>query len=137
MRYYLDTNILVFIVLKQRDDISCDIRNLLDDYENTFYTSTVCVQELIHLYQIGKLRVKRNRHIDILKDIEDFGIEIIALDHVHLDKFSRLPFHEEHSDPFDRAIISQAICDHIPLISSDRKFKLYECYGLDFVYNKR
>lgn len=33
--------------------------------------------------------------------------------------------------------IAQAIVVHAPIISSDHKFKMYESYGLDFVFNKR
>jgi len=34
-------------------------------------------------------------------------------------------------------IIAQAISDKMPVISSDRKFKLYEKQGLQLVFNKR
>jgi len=37
----------------------------------------------------------------------------------------------------DHLIISQAISDKIPVISSDYKFKEYIEQGLDFVFNKR
>jgi PIN domain nuclease of toxin-antitoxin system len=40
-------------------------------------------------------------------------------------------------DPSDHLIISQAITEGIPLISSDRKFHFYTQQALDFVYNER
>ena len=39
--------------------------------------------------------------------------------------------------PNDRLIIAQAISDKIALVSSDRKFYMYEKYGLEFVFNRR
>ena len=54
MRLYLDTNILVFL-LGERKSLSNDVMEILFDYSNTFYTSSVCVHELIHLFQIGKI----------------------------------------------------------------------------------
>jgi len=52
---------------------------------------------------------------------------------------SRLIINEaqEHNDPSDHVIISQAITEHLPLISSDTKFEFYRSQGLDFIYNKK
>lgn len=57
--YYLDTNILVFLLEKRNDEISKEVGKVIMDYGNLLYTSTVCVHELIHLFQIGKLHIKR------------------------------------------------------------------------------
>ena len=43
----------------------------------------------------------------------------------------------DHKDPNDHMIIAQSISDKIPVISSDKKFKLYENHGLQLVFNKR
>ena len=51
--------------------------------------------------------------------------------------YSTLPLFDEHRDPNDRLIIAQAISDKIALVSSDRKFDMYEKYGLEFVFNRR
>lgn len=59
MRYYLDTNILIFIILGQDDNISHDVRALLVDYGNSFMTSTLCLQEVVHLVQIGKIEMPK------------------------------------------------------------------------------
>lgn len=65
------------------------------------------------------------------------GISIIDVDRRHLAAYASLPMLKDHSDPFDRLIIAQAITDKIPIVSSDHKFKLYEKYGLQLVFNKR
>jgi PIN domain nuclease of toxin-antitoxin system len=36
-----------------------------------------------------------------------------------------LPFH--HRDPFDRMLISQSMTTKYPIMTNDRKIKLYEC----------
>lgn len=140
MRYYLDTNILVFLRLKNLDELSIDIKHILEDYSSILYTSSVCVQELIHLCQIGKLGSKSGL-LDSAKGVLDWldiaDIRIESVTERHLKLFSQLPFHSDHRDPNDRLIIAQAISDRIPLISSDHKFSLYTSDGLDFVYNKR
>ena len=58
MRVYLDTNILAFLVGQDKgESISRDVMELLQDYEVVLLSSAVCFQELVHLVQIGKLRV--------------------------------------------------------------------------------
>lgn len=58
MRCYLDTNILVY-ALFDADELHTDTVAVMMDYENILLTSSVCVQELIHLCQIGKLTGKK------------------------------------------------------------------------------
>ncbi len=82
MKLYLDTNILIFSLLN-REELTLEVKNLMEDYANVLQTSTLCVQELIHLCQIGKLeegRKKRNmvRAEDILERIENAGIDIVT-----------------------------------------------------------
>ncbi|MDO5524476.1 MAG: type II toxin-antitoxin system VapC family toxin [Prevotella sp.] len=141
MRYYLDTNILVFLKLNEKDEINRDVGLILFDYENTLTTSSVCVAELLHLIQIGKLG-KRNPNTNCLGDevmlwLDEMGITIVPTTAVHLRRYADLPLHEDHRDPSDRLIIAQAIVDRIPLISSDRKFDRYIREGLQFVFNER
>ena len=54
MRLYLDTNILVFL-LGDHQSLDKDVLGMIFDYSNTLYTSTTCVHELIHLFQIKKI----------------------------------------------------------------------------------
>lgn len=61
MRIYLDTNILAFMLTDRLDDISQDTMLQLNDYTNQLMASSVCVAELIHLCQIGKLSGGRRK----------------------------------------------------------------------------
>ena len=140
-RYYLDTNILVFLLEKRSDEISKEVGELILDYENLLFTSTVCVHELIHLSQIGKLHIKRKgKNADISEFsqwLDEMSIKIVPVTVQNLQTYSTLPLFDEHRDPNDRLIIAQAISDKIALVSSDRKFDMYEKYGLEFVFNRR
>lgn len=136
-RYYIDTNILIFIAM-DKYSIHRDVMNIMDRYDTQLYTSTVCVQEMIHLYQIGKLSYKQFKtSADIFTHIEQAGIKIVPVNEKHLKEYARLPLYDGHSDPNDRLIIAQAISDKLPLISSDLKFALYTKNRLLFVRNKR
>lgn len=142
MRYYLDTNILVFVILGQDDDISNDVRALLADYENSFLTSILCIQEVVHLMQIGKIEMPkgtdtRKAAMQAVNSIAEWGVKIVPASMKHIECLANLPLYDDHRDPNDRLIIAQAISDRVPLVSSDRKFSRYGRYGLDFIYNER
>ena len=140
MRVYLDTNILAFLLL-DNTQMSSDVQAILDDCDNVLMASVVCVGELIHLCQIGKIPISRRSPVhspsEITRWIEENGIMIVEVKKKHLDEVASLHLYEDHRDPNDRLIIAQAISDRIPLVSSDRKFGRYVKFGLDFVFNER
>jgi len=141
MRYYLDTNILIYMLTRNSDELSKEVFEILTDYSNTYITSTVCVHELIHLFQIGKIPLKRNGERVVINDfskwLKEMGIGIVPVSVKHLEELAALPLMDDHRDSNDRLIIAQAISDRIPLVSSDHKFERYVKYGLDFIFNKR
>ena len=142
MRYYLDTNILVFIILGQDDDLSRDVRALLEDYGNIFMPSTVCLQELVCLVQAGRIEMPKGTDTRraaqaAVKAVIEWGVEIVPASLRHIETLAELPLHDSHHDPNDRLIIAQAIADRLPLVSSDSKFPRYAPHGLRFIYNER
>lgn len=138
-RYLLDTNILVFIVTGEIEEINRDVYALMSDYENLFEISTISVMELIQLHRIGKVRLKRGESVNgvLEKLANETGIKIVPFNAHHTKTLSNLDIVDGHNDPFDHAIISQAITDRYTLISSDSKFKHYRDQNLNFVFNKR
>lgn len=140
MRAYIDTNIIVFLFMGG-DDLSRDVRCILDDFDNSIMTSSVCVAEFVHLCQIGKVPISKKSPVSssegITAWIEELGITIVPLMKEHVNAMSAIPILGDHRDPNDRLIIAQAISDRVPLISSDRKFAQYAKHGLDFVFNER
>ena len=138
MRLYLDTNILVYMLL-DKDELHRDVAHMLYDFENELLTSSLCVGEMMHLCQIGKIGSKKSpvSSEDIINHIHASSIEIRPLEARHITTLASLPVFDDHRDPNDRLIIAQAIADRIPLISSDRKFSRYERYGLKFIFNER
>jgi len=135
MRYLIDTNVLINII--EHDYISNDVRNILSDYDNQVCVSSESIREFINLIQAGKISDKKGKLIlDLFKFIEEeLGYTIKYIAKEHLQTLVKLPLIDEHRDPSDRLIISQAITEKIPLVSSDRKFSKYRKYGLDFIPN--
>jgi len=136
MRYIIDTNVFANVVVDKY--ISNDVRAILDDYENQIYVSSESVKEFIHLVQEKRVVPKKYiRMLDIFDLIEnEFGLNVKFVTREHLRTLSKLETVEGHNDPNDRLIISQAITEKIPLISSDTKFPKYTKFGLDFIPNR-
>ena len=140
MRYLLDTNIFIYLVIDP-DQLSRDVKAILDDYDNTFYMSSESVKELIVGFNNGKL-VSRfwDTAAKMVKDITNrYFIRILPVGEEHMDTYARLTLNlaEDHRDPSDHVIIAHAITNGMPLVSSDRKFKFYEDQGLELVFNEK
>jgi PIN domain nuclease of toxin-antitoxin system len=136
MRYLIDTNVFVNIVVDKY--ISNDVRALIGDYENQIYVSSETVKEFIHLVQTGRIVLEKNiRSLDVFDLIESkFDVKVKYVTEEHLRTLAKLETVENHNDPSDRLIISQAITEKITLISSDIKFPKYLKFGLDFIPNR-
>ena len=138
MRYYLDTNLLVFMLSKNYDEITSDVTGVLKDYATILYASSVSVKELILLYRSGKLKSRQYKsEQELLEKLKMLGVEMIFFNKYHFTTYTQLQMIEGHKDMNDHAIIAQANSDKIPLISSDHEFKKYVSQGLNLVFNKR
>jgi PIN domain nuclease of toxin-antitoxin system len=127
---------LIFSLQEDKhDEIGRDVQQILSDYSNRFYVSSVAVRELIHAYKLGNIKIKSVKIL--FEAMEELGIDIIPMNKHHLLKYAELEPVSGHKDPNDHIIIAQAMADKIPIISSDRKFKEYVGQGLNFVFNQR
>ena len=138
MRYLLDTNVFIYLIL-DTDSLSKDVRAIIDDYDNSFYLSSESVKELIVGFNNGKL-VSRywDNASDMVKDItRRYCVHILPVGEEQMETYAQLKLNlaENHRDPSDHVIISHAINNHLPLISSDSKFLFYRNQGLDLIYN--
>jgi tRNA(fMet)-specific endonuclease VapC len=138
-RYLLDTNVLVFYIFGNKDEISRDTISILKDNSNVLYTSSIVLAEINQLMRLKKIHSKLFKTpLQFQKALEEqYFVEIIPFTKHHTKTLSELTFAKGHNDPFDHAIISQAITDKLTLISSDRQFENYTTQKLKFVFNKR
>ena len=139
MRYLLDTHIFVWYANEQ-EELSAHVASILYDYESELLLSTESVKELIVAYR-SKPLLRRfwDSPISMIDSIQrQFGIRIIQPDMEVMRTMAKLIINEgeDHYDPSDHIIISQAITMKLPLISSDHKFPFYVNQGLDLIYNR-
>ncbi|MBQ4408348.1 MAG: PIN domain-containing protein [Bacteroidales bacterium] len=110
---------------------------LLQDYSCTLYASFETLRELVVLFNNNKIRSKEWKKAgDVIQAVKnDLDIHILPLSEEVADTYANLVLNEtlNHYDPSDHIIISQAITEKIPLISSDLKFPFYREQGLDLI----
>ena len=140
MRYLIDTNIFVYMT-QDISSLEHDIRELLSDYSNTLHMSAESVKELIVAYNNKGLLTKKWKSAEeMVTAIEDeYYIKILPVSKEQMKTYSKLSINhiDNHKDPSDHVIISHAITNKLPLISSDQRFPYYTEQGLDLIFNKR
>ena len=139
MRILIDTHIFIWYS-KVQSNLSRDVYAMLQDFEKEICISGESVRELIALWN-HKQYIKNwwKSPVDIINSIvDDCNFTILYLKKEHYDTYARLQINvaDNHFDPSDHLIISHAICNHIPLISDDAKFKFYRNQGLQLIENE-
>jgi len=138
MRYFIDTNIFLYLGLHEYDELDREVQEALGDYENSIIISSESIREIGLLLKVGRLDIKKwHSYDDVKSSLDEHGIEIRHVNESHLKTFYKLRPAPSHTDPADLMIISQAITENIPLISSDAKFPAYIPQGLKFIQNNR
>ena len=134
MRYLIDTNIFIYAAIDNQQ-LSNDVVDMLNDYENLFYISTESLRELIVHYNNKALLRKHWKTKDqMLKEItEKYGFQILPLTPDVMYKYGQMNLY--HNDPSDHVIIAQAITMKMPLISDDKRFPDYRKEGLELIEN--
>ena len=137
MRYLIDTHIFIWYA-KERENLSRDVLNIIEDYDNQIYLSAESLREFVLLWN-NKPHIRRwKTPSDMIRAVEEEAqFQILYLHKEHYDRYARLEINEaqEHYDPSDHIIISHALCNGIPLISDDDKFPFYRGQGLELIEN--
>jgi PIN domain nuclease of toxin-antitoxin system len=123
LNYLIDTHILLW-ALEDDPRLSNTYRQLLNSVENQIFVSIGSLWEMSIKMSLGKLEPKRVMSQFIEEHVIQKGLQILTITGKHLDQLSSLPLH--HRDPFDRLLISQAMSEDFPLLTSDDIFKKYD-----------
>lgn len=126
MRLLLDTAVLIYAV-ESPERLSRRAASALTKPQNVLEISPVSLAEIAIKAALGKLHLSVGTPRQALQDLD---IRILPYTADHAFELFELPLY--HSDPFDRQIITQALCERIPVITPDEKFRLYP--GLNVVW---
>jgi len=121
-RYLLDTHVVVDMATKAGfEAIPATVRRILEDPEVDLLLSVASEIEIAIKCRFGKLNLRREELAAICANAV---ISSYPIRQSHAERLFDLPLH--HNDPFDRLIISTALCDDFPVISCDKEFRKYK-----------
>jgi PIN domain nuclease of toxin-antitoxin system len=118
VRLLLDTNAFLW----WRDGSSqlpTRVTDQIRDPDNDIVVSIVSLWEIAVKHRLGKLQFPEDFEVVIAEE----AFDLLTITYTHLRVLGDLPQH--HRDPFDRLLISQALAERIPIVSSDRAFAAY------------
>jgi len=124
----LDTHAFLWAI-SDSSRLSRAARDCFLDPNNPLFFSAVSAWEISIKSSLGRLRLKRSVREVVTREMRRNSIGWLGVDLNHCQKVSELPFH--HRDPFDRLIVSQALCEDLHLLSCDG---LLDAYGVHRVW---
>ncbi|MEI7585014.1 type II toxin-antitoxin system VapC family toxin [Runella sp.] len=124
MSYLIDTQVLIwFQTLDSR--LKPATYKLLTDLQNEIWVSQVSLFEIAIKQKLNKLPEFDLPLGRVIEFTEKDGIGILRIANSHIAAYDNLPLLPNHRDPFDRLILATALAENLPVISSDRNFRLY------------
>ena len=119
-RLLLDTNVVLWLLLGEREQLTERTHHLLADERNELLLSAVSVWEIAIKRSLGKLRIE-DRWPTALRELDFLHLPVTA---DHAARVEHLPWH--HRDPFDRLLVAQAQAERCTLLTADDRLSAYE-----------
>ena len=122
MKYLIDTHMLIWW---QQDaaELSAKARAIMLDEGNTIVVSSITLWEIAINVALGKLDTDFN---EVLRAIDDDGFALLSFTPTHATHVRALP--AIHRDPFDRALIAQALAEQMQFLTHDGLVSSYGAF---------
>ena len=119
MTYLIDTHMLIWW---QQDatELSAQARAIMLNPSNTIVVSSITLWEIAIKVALGKLVVDFE---DVLQAVNDDGFGLLSFTPTHASHVQSLP--GIHRDPFDRALIAQALAEQMQFLTHDGLISSY------------
>lgn len=118
MRLLLDTHIFYWSFY-DRNRLSTEALKLIDQAEAIFI-STASIWEISIKVRLGKMKADPQEMVD---SVPLSGFQELPVWSRHALLVATLPLH--HADPFDRLLVSQAMCEPLHLVTVDEQLTQY------------
>lgn len=122
MRHLIDTQILLWALISP-ERLSASTRRILANHE--IYVSQISLLEIAIKQKIGKLPEFALPIEGLSARMDEDGFNLMRLRTEHISAYQAIALFAEHRDPFDRILLATALCEGIPILSSDANFELY------------
>ena len=118
----LDTHAFLWWISDDRR-LSDRAREIIGDGCNELYFSAASGWEISIKAGLGRLKVPEDLQRFIADQLSRNAIQVLPIHLSHALHTGSLPGH--HRDPFDRILVSQALLEKMPLLSSDPQISRY------------
>ena len=125
MKLLLDTNAFLYWTMGAKK-LSARAQKAIANPRNGIYLSAVSAWEIAIKHSLGKLDLPEPPKKFVLSRLAIHAIVGLPFEHADALGVAELPPH--HDDPFDRALIAQAIERDLTVVTSNERF---EEYGID------
>lgn len=119
-RLLLDTNVVIWLLLGDRDSVSDRAEQAMLDEDNSLFVSAVVLWEIAIKRSLGKLEIDP----DWAKALNRLDFNQMPVTGEHAAAVEELSWH--HRDPFDRLLVAQAMLEDQVIVSSDADIPKYE-----------
>jgi len=121
-RFLLDTNAFLYWTAGAKK-LSVRARKAIENPDNEVMLSAISSWEVSIKHRLGKLKLPEPPHKFVPSRMSAHAILGLAFEHSDALAIALLP--EHHDDPFDRALIAQALERDLVVITSDDRFEDY------------
>ena len=118
MRLLLDANSFLWW-LTGSPRLSAPAREAIADGTNRTFVAIGSLWEIAIKRTLGTLQFPH----EFETVLRDEGFDLLPITYAHLQVLEAMPLH--HRDPFDRLLVAQALAEHIPIATADRRFAIY------------
>jgi len=122
MNLLLDTHVFIWYTM-DADRLSAKALDAIQAAENPIFISQVSIWEMQIKHNIGKLELPFTVQEMVDAQLAKNAFNCLRIKNRHLWQLESLP--HIHKDPFDRLLVSQALCENLTLISRDYHIKKY------------
>ena len=133
MIYLLDTHTFIWAVM-ETGNLGTKGKEIIFNKNNEIFISAVSFWEISLKTRLEKFAFENINIKDFPKYAKDMNFTVIDMQENEAISFHELALKPDHSDPFDRMLIWQAITKGLTMISKDRSFEQYKADGLKLIW---
>ena len=130
-KYLADTHILIW-ALNHPKKLSRSVCHIIKNENLEVYYSLISLWEISIKYGLGKLDLCGHTPEEFLVELDNSFFTHAPVSNEIIASSYRLP--HLHSDPFDRMLFWQAICEDLVLLSADPASNKYKARGLKVIH---
>ena len=122
MKVLIDTHTFLWFINGDRQ-LSRRAREIIEDLGNERIISVISLWEIAIKVKKDKMRLADPFDVLIPAELNRNIIDVLDFNIEHVSQVATLPLYS--SEPFDRALVAQAIVERLPVVSVDQVFDAY------------